>query len=211
MALTRLNNNAYGETISVAKGGTGVTTAADLANTGNLVKLSSQTASGDASIEFTSGIDSTYKIYHFEFNEINLATDGAEWCFQSDTGTNTSYNQTTTSTMFHAENSEAAGGGSLTIAASRSADQSTSLIELCPDVGSDADHSLFGFFRIQNPSSTTFAKQFSSRCQSSHQSDLSLVAFVDGYINTTTAITRFKFAPSSGNFDGTITMYGVNI
>jgi hypothetical protein len=32
-----------------------------------------------ASVEFTSGIDSTYKLYIFKFYEINPATDGAEF------------------------------------------------------------------------------------------------------------------------------------
>ena len=47
MALTRLNNNAYGETISVAKGGTGVTTSAALANLGHRTLLNSTTVSSD--------------------------------------------------------------------------------------------------------------------------------------------------------------------
>ena len=55
MALTRLNTNAYASTINlasnvtgtlpIANGGTAATTAAALANTGNLVLIYSQTAS----------------------------------------------------------------------------------------------------------------------------------------------------------------------
>jgi hypothetical protein len=42
-----------------------------------MVLLSTQTASGDASISFTTGIDSTYKEYMFIFNNIHPATDNA--------------------------------------------------------------------------------------------------------------------------------------
>lgn len=54
MALTRFNNNAIGETITAAKGGTGVTSADEI---GNLVLLNS--ASGSSSISQLD-IDSTY-------------------------------------------------------------------------------------------------------------------------------------------------------
>lgn len=175
---------------------------------GTLVKISSQTASGSSGIFFTSGIDSTYKAYHFEFNEIHLSSDGAEFGFQSDTGTNTNYNQPTTTTLFHAENSEGGSTGSLTYS-SRSADNTTGMVELGADLGADNDQSMFGFLRVQNPSSTTFAKQFYARNPSSHQNDLTLTCYVDGYINTTSAITRFKFYTNAGTFDGIITLYGV--
>ena len=42
----------------------------------SLVLLSTQTASSSASINFTSGIDSTYKEYIFKYINIHPATDG---------------------------------------------------------------------------------------------------------------------------------------
>lgn len=210
MALTRLNvNTALSATLPVSKGGTGVTTAADLANTGNMVLISSQTASGDSSIDFTSGIDSTYSLYHFEFIDINLATDGAEFRFQADTGTNTNYNQTITSTMYHAENTEAGGGGSFTYSTARQQDQGTGFQDLFPDAGNGSDESSFGYLRVSNPASTTYVKNFMSRMYGYHQNDLAFDCSVGGYFNTTTALTRFRFKSSSGNLDGTIAMYGV--
>ena len=35
-------------------------------------------------------------------------------------------------------------------------------------------------------------------------------AFVAGYFNTTTAINAVQFTMSSGNFDGTIALYGIS-
>ena len=176
---------------------------------GSMIKISSQTASGDSSIDFTSGIDSTYKQYHFEFTEINLATDGAEFQFQADTGTNTSYNQTITSIVYHAENGESGGDGSFTYSTGRDLKQSTSFQDLFPDQGNGSDESSFGYLRVQNPSSTTYTKNFMSRMYGYHQNDLAFDCSVGGYFNTTTALTRFRFKSSSGNFDGKITMYGV--
>ena len=62
--------------------------------------LETQTASSSSTISFTSNIDSTYDEYVFKFYDIHPATDGAYLTFQADTGTNTSYNQTITSTFF---------------------------------------------------------------------------------------------------------------
>src|SRR6056300_692325 len=73
---------------------------------GNLVFISEQTASVSASISFTSGIDSTYPIYKFEFINIHASTNASLFTFQADTGTNTSYNQTMTTTAFRANHAE---------------------------------------------------------------------------------------------------------
>ena len=50
----------------ITSDGSGNVTSVGFNNAGGLVLLSSQTASGDASINFTSNIDSTYKIYVFK-------------------------------------------------------------------------------------------------------------------------------------------------
>ena len=63
---------------------------------GSMVFISKVTASSSATIDFTSGIDSTYKEYMFTFNNIHPATDAVNFQFQADTGTNTNYNQTIT-------------------------------------------------------------------------------------------------------------------
>src|SRR5210317_2610423 len=82
--------------------------------TGSLILLSTQTASASATIDFTSGIDSTYDSYVFKFYNIHPSTDNSNFSFQVDTGTNTNYNITTTNTLFHAFHFEADGGESLT-------------------------------------------------------------------------------------------------
>ena len=88
--ITRLNTNAYGSTINlasnvtgtlpIANGGTAATTAAALANTGNLVLISSVTASDASNIIFdndASGVvfDDAYKCYLFNFQRVYGATN----------------------------------------------------------------------------------------------------------------------------------------
>ena len=178
---------------------------------GALTLLSTQTASSSSTISFTSGIDSTYKEYIFKFYDIHPSNDGEEFTFQADTGTNTSYNQTITSTYFLAEHNEAGTSTGLTYQTSRDLAQATSFQHFGVDTGNDNDQASSGFLHIFDPSSTTFVKHFMGTLQQAHQNDLSLVGYVSGYWNTTTAITRVQFKMSSGTIDaGVIKMYGVS-
>ena len=178
---------------------------------GALTLLSTQTASSSATISFTSGIDSTYKEYIFKFYDIHPSNDGEEFTFQADTGTNTSYNQTITSTYFLAEHNEAGTSTGLTYQTSRDLAQATSFQHFGVDTGNDNDQASSGFLHIFDPSSTTFVKHFMGTLQQAHQNDLSLVGYVAGYWNTTTAITRVQFKMSSGTIDaGVIKLYGVS-
>jgi hypothetical protein len=82
-----------------------ITTPGNLAQ-GKMTLISEQTASGSASISFTSGIDSTYPIYKFEFINIHPATDSANFQVNfRDGGTN--YDATKTTTVFYAFHNEA--------------------------------------------------------------------------------------------------------
>jgi hypothetical protein len=68
--------------------------------TGNMVLLSSQTASASASISFTTGIDSTYKEYQFYFINIHPASSGQDFTFNMSTDGGSNYNVTKTTTSF---------------------------------------------------------------------------------------------------------------
>ena len=176
----------------------------------SLVLISEQTASSSATISFTSGIDSTYKEYQFHFTSIHPATDAADFSFQADTGTNTSYNQTITSTFFRAILSEADDTPDLAYVTGNDLAQSTSFQVLANGTGNDNDQCLSGILHLFDPSSTTFVKHFTCTANELIASDQSYNLFCAGYFNTTTALTRVRFKFSSGNIDaGTIKMYGV--
>ena len=179
--------------------------------TGSMTLLQTQTASSSATIDFTSNIDSTYDSYVFKFINIHPATNGADFTFQADTGTNTSYNQTMTTTAFYSENTEASGGGGIGYSTARDQAQGTAFQQISDDIGNGNDECSSGFLKIFSPSSSVFVKHFISLVNGYHEGNYSQAWHHSGYFNTTTALTRFQFKMSSGNIDsGVIKLYGIS-
>ena len=201
MALNFANNNSLSAITTKPSGLSG----------GSMNLISTQTASSSSTISFTSGIDSTYDEYVFKFIDIHPATDSVKFQFQADTGTNTNYNQTITSTMFEAYHAEGGGSQGLAYESGHDQAQGTSFETLVINVGSDNDQSVSGTLHLFNPSSSVFVKHFIATNNSSSQADNSQNDFKAGYFNTTTALTRVQFKMSSGNIDsGVIKLYGVS-
>jgi hypothetical protein len=174
-----------------------------------------QTASASATIDFTSGINSTYDEYVFQFINIHAETDGAKFQFQGDTGTNTSYNQSITSTnwrSYHSESGSYSGAGYI---AGGDQANGTAFQILTEDAqGADADQTLSGTLKIFAPASGTYVKHFladSITCKNSGGQIYIIDAHVAGYFNLTTALTRFQFKMDTGDIDaGTISLYGIS-
>ena len=181
-----------------------------------LVFLSSQTASTSSSIDFTSGIDGTYNEYLFTIVNYKPVTDSKQICFQVDTGTNTNYNQTITSTSFYAGTSDTGGWAQLVYAAGHDQAEGTALQMLTYGGESNTIPSLTssGELRLYAPSSSTYIKHFTASNNLIYDSSGTryCIAFHSaGYVNTTTALTRVRFAADSGNiYTGTFTLYGVS-
>jgi len=177
---------------------------------GNLVFISEQTASASASISFTTGIDSTYPIYRFEFINIHASNDNTDFNFNFSTDGGSNYNVTKTTTFFRTVHSESDVSANVDYIPAADLAQSTSDQTLIREVGSDNDQSGSGEFYLFNPSSTTFVKHFISRCNLVHQADITMENYVAGYGNTTSAVDAIQFKMSSGNIDsGTIKLYGI--
>ena len=199
MSIVKLSNN----------GVKNATAFGSITGLGSMVFLSKQTASSSSTISFTSGIDSTYKEYMFTFKNIHPATSNAYLTFQTDTGTNTSYNQTVTSSFFFAQQGEG-DDGALAYATTRDLAQSTNFVPINIAQNNDNDGNACGYLHLFNPSSSTFVKHF--MCRSIEMmSDPGLYdSYASGYFNTTTALTRVQFKMSSGNIDaGDICLYGI--
>jgi len=177
---------------------------------GSQVLISEQTASASASISFTSGIDSTYPIYRFEFINCNPATDSVAFQFNLSTDGGSTYAVTKTTTHFRAYHSEGGVGGVLQYLTGQDLAQSTSFQNISDgDIGNGSDESCSGSLEIYNPSSTTFVKHFLATTNTYQVVDYSINNFTAGYGNTTSSIDAVKFQMSSGNFDGTIKLYGI--
>jgi hypothetical protein len=182
--------------------------------TGNMVLLSSQTASNSASISFTTGINSTYKEYQFWFIDIHPRTDNVGFQFNLSTDSGSNYNVTKTTTYFWCYHNESDSATNLAYSTGGDLAQSTSYQDLFTSasnsgISSDADHAGYGTLQIFNPASTTYVKHFISTLQYNQWEDFSFNTYVAGYGNTTSAVNAVRFQMSSGNFDGTILMYGI--
>ena len=200
MSIIKLNNRALKDATAV-----GTTT-----SLGGLIFISRSTASSSATVNITSGINSTYKEYIFIFNNIHPATDGTHFNFQATTN-GSDFNIATTTTTFEAYNHETSGTTSLTYDGGKDHAQDTGYINLIDNTGADNDQSFSGFLHLFEPSSTTFVKHFLFTGQRLSENDYSANDRTAGYFNTTSAVTGLSFKFESGNIDsGTIDMYGVN-
>jgi hypothetical protein len=185
---------------------TGITVLANASD--GLTFISSQTASNSASLSFTTGIDSTYKAYKFVFSSIHSRTDNAHFTFNLSTDSGSNYNVTKTTTAFnayHFENDAYTGFG---YNGEQDMAQSTAFQELMFQIGSGADESGSGSMQLFNPSSTTYVKHFISNCNRT-EGEYTQNFYIAGYGNTTSACNAIQFKMSSGNFDGTIYLYGI--
>jgi hypothetical protein len=213
MALSKVDYNSLNVTAAASKA-LKWNSSADGFETGDvagaMVLLATETASSSATISFTSDIDDTYDEYIFKFINLHASADGYI-SFQGDTGTNTSYNQTITSTFFSAFHDEADEYPSLTYRTADDLAQSTSFCKIGFRTGNDdADMNVCGELHIFAPSSDTFVKHFYSRFSSYDTGSYACDTYAAGYFNLTTALTRFQFKMDTGNIDsGTIKLYGV--
>ena len=180
---------------------------------GSMVLLETQTASSDATISFTSNIDSTYKEYIFKFIDIHPSADGENLTFNGNAAGGSGYNETITSTMFYANHNEADNDTTLSYRTQADQAQGTSFQQLTTyGIGFGNDASLSGYLHLFNPSSTTFVKHFMGRVNNEYDSSAAYTvdAYVAGYFNTTSAIDEIQFKGSAGNIDaGTIKLYGI--
>lgn len=170
--------------------------------------IATATASASATLSFTSGIDSTYDVYEFRFENMHPASDGVQFQFQVNADGQTGFNEVMTTTLFRAIHNEA---DTVTGLAYYDLDQAQGTAYQAISLsGGDTDESTSGVLTLYAPSSTTYVKHFTSRANSYWSTNYSMEFYAAGYINTTSAIDEISFKFSSGNIDaGTIKMYGV--
>ena len=177
---------------------------------GEWTLILTQTASASATIDFTSGLDSTYEEYCFKFINIHPETDDTNFQFNLSIDSGSNYNVTKTTTYFYASHKEDDSSTALSYYAAQDLAQSTSFQNLLTGTGIDNDQSGAGYLHLFNPSSTIFSKHFLARCQHYMYVDFSQEYYTAGYGNTTSAVDAVRFQMSSGNIDaGTISLFGI--
>ena len=176
--------------------------------------IETQTASASGDLSFTSGIDDTYDEYVFKFYDIHPETNRAIFQFQSDTGTNTSYNIAATTSYFQSYHKENDGGAAFGYNGTHDDAQSTSFLNLTVQNSNNNDSCASGTLHIFSPSSSVFVKHFISNFNHMYEEtggdEYSWEDFKAGYFNTTTPLTRFQFKMSADAIDaGQISLYGI--
>ena len=161
-----------------------------------------------ATVSFTSGIDSTYKLYIFKFIDLNPATNNVDFTFQGSIDGGSNYNVTETTTTFRAFHYEDDSSTSLGYTDDDQA-QGTAYQIISSGVGNGADESCAGDLFLFNPSNATYVKHWYGTSNTYVANDRTQVLYSAGYFNTTSAINAVSFKMSSGNMDGVIKMYGV--
>ena len=169
--------------------------------------ITTNTFSNASTSNFTSSIDSTYKLYIFKFISIHLDATG-DLLFQGSTDSGSNYNVALTSTSFKARHTEA-DDGFATYQTGQDQAQGTAYQHLNDQQHNDADVGSAGTLWLFNPSNSTYVKHFYAR-NVAHDDNPGIIDFyISGYFNTTSAIDAISFKPDSSTFDGTIKMYGV--
>jgi hypothetical protein len=176
--------------------------------TGNMVLISSQTASNSASISFTTGISSTYKEYQFYFIDIHGRSDGEFLSFNLSTDAGSNYNVTKTTTAFRAYHDQADTTAVLGYDGGQDLAQSTAFQNI-GTTGNGADENLGGYLSLFNPASTVYVKHFIAVHNCHTYDDANFNVYTAGYGNTTSAVNAVQFKMTAGNFDGTILLYGI--
>lgn len=179
-----------------------------ISGAGDMVLVSSATASASATIDFTLG---NLKEYQFYFVDIHPATNAVQFQFNLSTDNGSNYNVTKTTTAYNTYHNEAGTDAGLSYNVGADLAQSTGFQRFYEDTGSDNDQASSGYLQLYNPSSSVFVKHFVTRFSNAHHAEYMQDWFIAGYANTTSALTNIRFQMSSGNIDaGTILMYGKN-
>ena len=208
--------DAGGNTLWVSNG-SGVLSSVKAGIGGAMKLLSTQTVSNQASVSFTSGIDSSYKEYIFKFINCQPATNDVAFKFNvSDDSSSWTYDLSKTTSAFRAIHTE--DNATALLAYDTGADLptggsgagATDYQYLSGGMGNGADESLSGELHLYNPASTTYVKNFIARTSSYGQQNAEYDSYFAGYVNVTAAVTAIDFKYASGNINaGTIKMYGI--
>ena len=216
MALSKVNFNSLNVTPAASKAikfnssNNGIETG-DVG--GSLVLISTETASSSGTIQFTSGIDSTYKEYIIKIINCHAETNNVRFLFNMSADGGSNYNETKTTTIFESRHDEDGSNGGVAYSGrtlSEDLAQSTSLQKLCFGLSNDNDHAINGYIHLFDPSNTTFVKHYIGLISNVNETNGAYQYYNAGYANTTSAINAVQFKMDSDNIDaGTFKLYGV--
>ncbi len=202
-ALAEANNISDADATDLTDGGT--TTLHSHAGNGGLVHITSQTASNDATIDFTSGIDNTYDAYLLIGSAVVPATDAVTAMVRASVGGVFKSGASDYGWARFAWNS---GGTSST-----TGDGSDTAWDIATSIGSAAGEGMRFSIIIGSPSNTSLRTLCSGNVSYDHSGGSLLgISFSGRTVGTigTSAVDGFRFLFSSGNVEsGEFTLYGL--
>ena len=174
---------------------------------GGFTLISTLTVTGSPStVEITTGIDSTYDEYqvvitnytHTNENEIRLAFYTTDWT------------PTVTTTWFESRHNEADTVSELNYSTAYDLAQQAMPQSITRNIGTGGDRSATGIITIYTPSSTTYTKHWNTKMHYEDTSAASNTTFVQGYVNSSSAITGLRLDAGGATCSGGILqLYGV--
>ena len=180
----------------------------------DMIFISKTTASSSASLEITSGIDSTYNQYKIVLNKVIAATSAALLQMQFSTD-GVTYAETVGSAIYSSRNY-----AGVVSALAAETGQSRDATGGSPNTGmndigywssNDSADYLSGWIDFYNPASTSLNKLAYSSMVNFNTSLGPSQMVAPMIINQTSAITALKFAYTSGNIvSGEFILYGIN-
>lgn len=171
-------------------GGAQVTaTAADLnriVDTYGMVLLETATPSAASTVDFETGIDSTYDSYLIDFTKLTVSNDGAQLYLRVGTGATPTYQ---TGTVY--------------------GNSGTDKISLSPSgIGSDVGEHFFGQVWAYNPADTAVRTGFRIEVQYFINTGAGAIRTAASDYSSVTAVTAFRIYPDVGSVSGTVNLYG---
>jgi len=216
MALTRLNTNAYGSTINLASnvtgtlpitnGGTAATTAAALANTGNLVLIKTTTASDVSNVIFDNDVsdvvfDDAYKGYLLNIQRAYGATNDQKIRIITRISGSDSTSAFRAQSVYNTYN----GSTSTDPASAPNNDKLYQIAGTIRTTSPEYFQGQFFFYGIGTSTRMMMTGQCGYKNNSGYHHN---EAFSSGADNTETT-TGIKIDMASGNIYGTFSLYGI--
>ena len=193
--------------------GSGVLTGVNAGFGSSMKLLSTQTVgSAVAQVDFTNAITgaftNTYREYIFEWINTNSSDDGQNFYFNaSDDGSNYDVPKVSSSWWLKHD------GGTTAFESKTSSfgKEGATIAQLLQwGIGNASGEGASGRLVLYDPAGTTYAKHWISRANEKTSSAYSIETTIQGYYNTTSAITGIRFTMDSGNVNtGIFKMYGV--
>lgn len=173
---------------------------------GGITLLDTQSVSGAAAVNFTTGIGSTYDEYEIRFYNIAPATDGVNWLLRVSEDSGSTYKS-------GASDYEYANEGVTSSAANADdyAQNATSIKLNGSDTAGNATNEVGkGIIRFSSPAGTSQQKFFTYEFGYKNTSGVLIRVGGSGiYKGTTNAINAIRILASSGNMTGTFKLYGI--